>query len=127
MTTRPSHGQLLPLLIRGLELPELSIRHKVINTLLAICEDGSADKGAISEHATSLVSTMLKNSRTSGMSSANVRISALKLLGTLPTVVRYDILHPYKAIVIRELAAALDDPKRAVRKEAVVARFKFNG
>ena len=60
----------MPLLIRGLDLPEFSIRRKVIDTLLAVCEDGSADKGAISEHAPSLVNTMLKNSRLSGTASA---------------------------------------------------------
>jgi DNA repair/transcription protein MET18/MMS19 len=36
--------------------------------------------------------------------------------------VRYDILHPSKPTVIKELAKAVDDPKRAVRKEAVDAR-----
>lgn len=41
----------------------------------------------------------------------------------LPKIVRYDILHPYKATVIRELAKVLDDPKRSVRKEAVDTRL----
>ena len=36
---------------------------------------------------------------------------------------RYDVLHPYKAIVIQDLATVLDDPKRSVRKEAVDARW----
>jgi hypothetical protein len=31
-------------------------------------------------------------------------------------------LHPHKKIVLGKLAIALDDPKRAVRKEAVEAR-----
>ena len=35
---------------------------------------------------------------------------------------RYDVLHPLKPTVLRELAKALDDPKRAVRKQAVNAR-----
>ena len=52
-----------------------------------------------------------------------VRIAALRYLGTLPSVVRYDVLHPQKATVIRELGKALDDPKRAVRSEAVEARY----
>ena len=47
---------------------------------------------------------------------------AIRYLGTLPQVVRYDILHPYKAQVIRDLGKCLDDPKRDVRKEAVDAR-----
>jgi DNA repair/transcription protein MET18/MMS19 len=51
-----------------------------------------------------------------------VRIAALRYLAILPKVVRYDVLHPEKATVLRELSKALDDPKRAVRKEAVDAR-----
>ena len=41
----------------------------------------------------------------------------------LENIVRYDVLHPQRALVLRELAKALDDPKRAVRKEAVEARY----
>lgn len=52
-----------------------------------------------------------------------VRAAALKYLSLLPGTVRYDVLHPYKASVLKELAKALDDPKRAVRKEAVNARY----
>lgn len=52
-----------------------------------------------------------------------MRIGALRYLGILPTIVRYDVLHPSKAIVIRELAKVLDDPKKSVRKEAVDTRF----
>lgn len=36
---------------------------------------------------------------------------------------RYDVLHPCKPTVLRELAKVLDDPKRSVRKEAVEARY----
>lgn len=50
-------------------------------------------------------------------------MAALKYLALLPGVVRYDLLHPYKARVLKDLAKALDDPKRAVRTEAVDARF----
>jgi DNA repair/transcription protein MET18/MMS19 len=49
-------------------------------------------------------------------------VAALRYLGVLPAVVRYDVLHPCKADILRELAEALDDPKRSVRKEAVDAR-----
>ena len=49
-------------------------------------------------------------------------MGALKYLAVLPKVVRYSVLHAQKPIVLRELAKALDDPKRAVRKEAVDAR-----
>ena len=51
-----------------------------------------------------------------------VRVAALRYLAVLPSLVKYDVLHPQKPTVLRELAKALDDPKRAVRKEAVEAR-----
>ncbi|EMD39279.1 hypothetical protein CERSUDRAFT_82017 [Gelatoporia subvermispora B] len=127
---------LLPLLLRGLDLPDPEIRASVMSTLLAAAQPGSETKGAakehnaLSEHASNLVTTMLKNSMASQMPSVRVRIAALKFLAVLPGVVRYDILHPQKATVIRELAKVLDDPKRAVRVEAVEARtnwFRFSG
>ncbi|KAF5377797.1 hypothetical protein D9757_008093 [Collybiopsis confluens] len=120
--------KLIPLLVRGLDLPDHNIRYQVINTFLSVAEGDSAD--IVSEHAPTLIQTMLRNSTAANMSSARVRISALKYLGVLPTIVRYDILHPHKATVIRQLAVSLDDPKRTVRKEAVAARttwFKSSG
>ncbi|KAI0091461.1 ARM repeat-containing protein [Irpex rosettiformis] len=120
---------LLPLLLRGLELPDHNIRANVIDTLLSVA-DPSSKLPTIAEHANSLVSTMLKNSIAKKMPSTRVRIAALQYLATLPSIVRYDVLHPQRALVLRELAGALDDPKRAVRKEAVEARtvwFKYTG
>lgn len=57
------------------------------------------------------------------MSIQRVRIAALRYLTILPKVVRYDILHPHKSTVVRDLVKVLDDPKRSVRKEAVEARY----
>ena len=54
-----------------------------------------------------------------------VRVLALQYLGLLPSIVRYDVLHPQKPLVLRELAKVLDDPKRTVRKEAVNARTNW--
>ncbi|EJF59029.1 ARM repeat-containing protein [Dichomitus squalens LYAD-421 SS1] len=118
---------LMPLLLRGLELPDNEIRAGVIETLQAAATSDDKENNIVTEHAASLVSTMLKNSLVSQMPSVKVRVAALRYLATLPSVVRYDVLHPQKATVIRELAKALDDPKRAVRREAVTARFKFTG
>ena len=47
----------------------------------------------------------------------------MRYLGILPSIIRYDVLHPYKLTVLRELAEVLDDPKRVVRREAVDARY----
>lgn len=53
----------MPLLLRGLDLPDHEIRANVIDTLLAVADTSSKDKNAIvAEHASSLVSTMLRNS-----------------------------------------------------------------
>ncbi|CDO69761.1 hypothetical protein BN946_scf184766.g6 [Trametes cinnabarina] len=125
-------SSLLPLLLRGLDLPDNEIRASVIDTLQAAATSSGKEENnsLLAEHTSSLVSTMLKNSLASNMPSVRVRVSALRFLGTLPDVIRYDVLHPQKATVIRELGKALDDPKKAVRKEAVEARtkwFKFTG
>ncbi|GBE89610.1 MMS19 nucleotide excision repair [Sparassis crispa] len=123
---------LMPLLLRGLDLPDAEIRSNVIDTLLAAAQSGAkeTESSIVSEHAASLVSTMLRNSMVHETASVRVRIAALRYLAILPNIVRYDVLHPQKALVLRELAKVLDDPKRAVRKEAVEARtnwFKFSG
>ncbi|KAG6833236.1 hypothetical protein H0H87_009857 [Tephrocybe sp. NHM501043] len=113
---------LMPLLLRGLELPDFEIRADVIDTLLAAAEGDASDQSLVSEHAPTLVTYMLKNSLAGDMPSIRVRTTALQYLAVLPKVVRYDVLHPSKATVLRELAKVLDDPKRSVRKEAVDTR-----
>lgn len=52
----------MPLLLRGLDLPDYDIRVNVIQTLLAVADNGSKENSFIAEHASSLVSTMLRNS-----------------------------------------------------------------
>ncbi|KIK61642.1 hypothetical protein GYMLUDRAFT_996292 [Collybiopsis luxurians FD-317 M1] len=112
--------KLVPLLVRGLDLPDHNIRYQVIKTFLSVAEEDSAE--AISDHISTLIDSMLKNSTVENMPFVKVRASALKYLGVLPKIVRYDILHPHRAAVIRQLAVSLDDLKRGVRKEAVDAR-----
>lgn len=121
---------LIPLLLRGLELPDTNIRSNVIDTFLAAAEGDSPESSLVASHAPTLVTLMLKNSNAAEMPSSKVRIHALKYLEKLPSIVRYDILHPSKPTVIKELAKAVDDPKRTVRKEAVDARtawFRYHG
>ncbi|KAH8111038.1 ARM repeat-containing protein [Phellopilus nigrolimitatus] len=114
---------LMPYLIRGLDLPDIGIRINIINTLSAVADSGG--QGPTQEHANTLVSVMLKNALPQELTSVSLRVAALKYLAMLPGVVRYDILHPHKASVIRELEKSLDDAKRAVRKEAVRARTSW--
>lgn len=121
---------LIPLLLQSLDLPDANIRSNVIGTFLAVAEGETPDKNLVSEHSSTLVTSMLKNSMVSEMATTRVRVLALQYLGLLPNIVRYDVLHPQKPLVLRELANVLDDPKRTVRKEAVNARtnwFKYNG
>jgi len=122
----------MPLLLRGLALPDPTLRAGVIDTLLSAAQaDVEAESktpiqgSVVSEHAVSLTNAMLQNSTIAEMPDVRVRIGALKYLAVLPKIVRYDVLHPQKAAVLRELAKALDDPKRAVRKEAVDARTSW--
>ncbi|TFK74969.1 ARM repeat-containing protein [Pluteus cervinus] len=118
---------LIPLLLRGLELPDPEIRVNVIGTFQAAAEGDPSEQSIVEEHALTLVSSMLKNCMVDQMPAMPVRIAALKYLGVLPSIVRYNILHPQKSHVVRELGKVLDDPKRVVRKEAVDARFTYSG
>ncbi|KAG1764825.1 ARM repeat-containing protein [Suillus occidentalis] len=114
---------LMPILLRGLDLVDPTIRSHIINTLSNNIEITSTDNDAVSMYASTLVLAMLQNCIYSEMPDPGVRAAALKYLALLPGTVRYDLLHPYKARVLKELAKVLDDPKRAVRKEAVIARY----
>ncbi|KAJ7923545.1 ARM repeat-containing protein [Mycena leptocephala] len=129
----PTHDirlQLMPLLLRALQLPDLQIRANAIETLLAASAT-STHAGVLAEHAPALVRTLLGYTKASSpLTSTRIRIASLRCLGALPGVVTYAVLHPCKAEVLRELGDALDDPKRGVRREAVDARevwFKYNG
>ena len=56
---------------RGLDLPDSEIRANVIDTLLAVADPSAkSNNSTISEHASSLVATMLKNSMVRDMPSA---------------------------------------------------------
>lgn len=60
--------------------------------------------------------------------SQRARCTALAALGVIPDTIRFETLvgEP-KARVIRELGLALDDPLRAVRREAVDTRARWYG
>jgi hypothetical protein len=51
----------MPLFLRGLELPDAEIRASVIDTFLAAAEGNPSEQNLVSEHASTLVSTMLRN------------------------------------------------------------------
>ena len=66
--------QLMPLLLRGLDLPDSNMRIDVIETLQSAAQDmatfGETVQASVSEHAPSLVTAMLKNSRAQEQSSS---------------------------------------------------------
>lgn len=59
----------MPLLLRGLDLPDAEIRANVIDTLVSAVGAESTEHSALSEHASTLVSAMLKNCMASEISS----------------------------------------------------------
>jgi DNA repair/transcription protein MET18/MMS19 len=70
------HLKLMPLLLRGLDLPDAQIRANVIDTLVSAVGAEPTEHNTLSEHASTLVSTMLKNCIASEMSST-VRLIAV--------------------------------------------------
>ncbi|KAG8771303.1 hypothetical protein FRC12_003698 [Ceratobasidium sp. 428] len=118
---------LMPILLRGLSLQDTDLRINIFETLLQVAKDSAETVGVsgsdpLVEHAGSLVKASLANSQVSETGNSRVQICALQLLAALPNTLRYDLLHPYKAQVIRQLGVVLDDRKRVVRKEAVDCR-----
>ncbi|KAG8887558.1 hypothetical protein FRB98_009464 [Tulasnella sp. 332] len=111
-------SELMPLFILGLSISDADIRTSVTETLFTVAKDESAKRTALAEHALTLVATLLRNV----LPGDKLRVAALRCLGVLPSAVPYDVLHPQKAAVIRELGKALDDPKREVRRMAVDTR-----
>ena len=60
-------------------------------------------------------------------SSPLLRILALQALALMPQHLRPDIILPFRRSVVKELVAALDDGKRAVRAQAVRCRVAWVG
>ncbi|KAG8685983.1 hypothetical protein FRC09_014428, partial [Ceratobasidium sp. 395] len=99
---------LMPILLRGLSLQDTDLRINIFETLLQVAKDSAETVGVsgsdpLVEHAGSLVKASLANSQVSETGNSRVQICALQLLAALPSTLRYDLLHPYKAQVIRQL------------------------
>lgn len=60
----------MPLLLRGLSLPDNEIRAGVIDTLVATTDPNSKDNDLVSKYASSLVTVMLKNAKVKDMPSS---------------------------------------------------------
>ncbi|WWC65616.1 uncharacterized protein I303_108236 [Kwoniella dejecticola CBS 10117] len=121
---------ILPLILRSLSLPDPQQRSNAIIALTSILETATDSKEvdkAIHSHAETMVDSLLTSAiKQDGIpTSAKVRSISLSCLAIFPDVIRFENLHKHKAIVIKQLGKALDDPLRNVRKEAVECRAKW--
>ncbi|KAJ5675096.1 uncharacterized protein N7477_005030 [Penicillium maclennaniae] len=137
----PELPTLLPLLLQSLDLQTLdsvAVRAATLDTLAVIIRENGVAVIDQCGHVHSLVERLLKTTQvktdTNGVNTPRLRADALKclyLLATRQIPVEAGSKNPppsispllsEKAQVLRSLRAALDDPKRDVRKAAVDAR-----
>ncbi|RPA86211.1 ARM repeat-containing protein [Ascobolus immersus RN42] len=119
----PELPELFPLLLQSLDLDEdADVKKATIGTLYVTITESP---GAAKEHMKSLITRLLKAASEVSTNPPRVRASALRCLKTFPSVIGNDDVRPYKSLVVRSLVPVLDDPKRAVRKEAVTCRAKW--
>uniref|UniRef100_A0A8C8R709 MMS19 nucleotide excision repair protein n=1 Tax=Pelusios castaneus TaxID=367368 RepID=A0A8C8R709_9SAUR len=114
----PELPTLLSLLLEALSCPDCVVQLSTLTCLQPLLLEASP---VLSLHVDTLVTKFLGLTASPAMA---VRIAALRCihaLASLPT----PVLLPYKPRVIRALAKPLDDRKRLVRKEAVVARGEW--
>lgn len=86
--------------------------------------DEAVSHDAIESQGVTIVEGLLRSLDVAG-SNERSRTAALRTLAVLPDAVRYDILHPVKTAVLKQLGRALDDKRRSVRKEAVDCRARW--
>ena len=120
----PEINLLLPLLLQSLDLDDANVKAATVQSLTVISQESPA---AVESHIGSLVSRLLKCAVLDRVNTPLVRLSALQCLRIFPGKVKDSTLLPFKNSVTRGLVKALDDPKRAVRKEAVECRAKWFG
>ncbi|XP_061087683.1 MMS19 nucleotide excision repair protein homolog [Conger conger] len=109
---------LLPLLLEALSSPDKGVQLSTLSCLYPVLMDPPP---ALKLQVDGLVSHLLELTTSPGM---DVRIASLRCLHALCRLPEHMIL-PFRARVIRALAVAVDDKKRRVRKEAVLARGEW--
>ncbi|KAJ8264496.1 hypothetical protein GJAV_G00149820 [Gymnothorax javanicus] len=109
---------LLPLLLEALSSPDKGVQLSTLSCLHPVLMDPPP---ALTPQVDGLVFHLLDLTTSPGM---NVRIASLRCLQALSRLPEHMIL-PFRARVIRALAKALDDKKRLVRREAVLARGEW--
>ncbi|XP_034632772.1 MMS19 nucleotide excision repair protein homolog [Trachemys scripta elegans] len=109
---------LLSLLLEALSCPDCVVQLSTLNCLQPLLLEAPH---VMSLHVDTLVTKFLGLTSSPAMA---IRIAALQCVHAL-TSLPIPALLPYKPRVIRALAKPLDDMKRLVRKEAVVARGEW--
>jgi len=119
----PELPRLLPLLLQSADLPDVDVKAATIQTLHITVTDSS---DVLKEHVSSVISRLLAACSSRNASNPpRIRMAALRCLRSFPAALRNELLLPYKRQVLKMLGPVLDDPKRAVRKEAVDCRVKW--
>ncbi|KAF1829812.1 hypothetical protein BDW02DRAFT_634157 [Decorospora gaudefroyi] len=122
-------GQLVTLLLQSLDLKGVDVvKEAAIGTLTSTLME---KPGVLEEHCGALISRLLGNATVSkgnhdpANAPPSVRVAALKCLHLVADKFKEDQILRYRREVVRRLIAALDDPKREVRSQAVKCRAKW--
>ncbi|KAI9685340.1 MAG: hypothetical protein M1820_010816, partial [Bogoriella megaspora] len=130
----PELTSLVPLLLQSVDPSstlDANLKAGAINTLTSIVNN---NPDAVAEHANSLAARLLAAAKSGpgkeggdGGNDARVRLVALHCLTAVPGKLRRETILPFRMQVVKQLTGALDDGKRAVRKEAVRCRVRWMG
>ncbi|XP_066278817.1 MMS19 nucleotide excision repair protein homolog [Branchiostoma lanceolatum] len=110
---------LVPLLVQSLLGEDPSLQVSTLEMFSSLVQEAPQ---VISQNIDALIPQLLELSKNGP--SMSVRMAALKSLGSM-TSLPHAVVYPYRNRVVRELALAVGDKKRMVRKEAVAARGEW--
>ncbi|KAI8485593.1 mms19 nucleotide excision repair [Branchiostoma belcheri] len=110
---------LVPLLVQSLLGEDPSLQVSTLEMFSSLVQEAPH---VISQNIDALIPQLLNLSKAGP--SMKVRMAALKSLGSM-TGLPYAVVYPYRHRVVRDLAVAVGDRKRLVRKEAVAARGEW--
>jgi DNA repair/transcription protein MET18/MMS19 len=121
--------QVAPILLQALDTNDNGLQLATLDTVEMMVTEMP---DLLQDHVSTLVPALLRLSTFKSEStnttpgSAKVRIAAVKLLGLIAmSKIPYSVLHPLKPGALKGIGAALEDPKRVVRKEAANSRLKW--
>lgn len=114
----PEIPKILPLLLESFEIKNSTVQEAAINTVLVTLSDATE---TFSPHVNALVPRLLRLAQyEKNGPSAAVRCAAISCLSSLATSVPRTTIERFRADILQRLAKIVDDPKREVRKQAVI-------